>query len=136
MIRAAVVPGVPTSAQGTSVSNTTNSPTLDPNQFLKLLVAELQYQDPTKPMDTNQLVQQLSTISQVEQSAQTNSKLTAILDQLSVGQGASLIGRTVTSADGATSGVVESVRLESNRIVTTLSDGQKLEIGAGVTISQ
>lgn len=109
---------------------------LDTNAFLKLLVAELQYQDPTKPMDTTQLVQQLSSMSEVEQSAQTNAKLSSILDQLALGQATSLIGHTVTSADGTQSGIIKEIRTTETGMEATLVDGSTLSLEQGITISQ
>ena len=107
----------------------------DPNSFLKMLVAELRYQDPTKPMDSTQLVQQLSSMSQVEQSAQTNSKLGSILDQLSIGQASSLIGRTVSSKDGSQTGIIQSIQISSSGPLAQLSDGSQLLLGEGIKIA-
>lgn len=131
MMSAVTQTSASTSANASGTSKA--SIALDPNQFLSLLVAELKYQDPTKPMDTTQLVQQMSSLSQVEQAAQSNTKLASILDQLAVGQ-ASLVGRTITSADGSSSGVVQSVRILSSGAQATLADGTTIDIGQGVTI--
>jgi flagellar basal-body rod modification protein FlgD len=43
--------------------------------FLRLLTTQLQHQDPTAPADTNQLTQQIATLSQVEQQIATNDSL-------------------------------------------------------------
>ena len=50
---------------------------LDSNfsDFLQLLTTQLQNQDPTNPADTNQLTQQIATLSQVEQQIATNNTL-------------------------------------------------------------
>lgn len=123
-------------ATGTTNSGVTGtSLALDPNEFLKLLVAELQYQDPTKPMDTTELVQQMSSMSQVEQAVQTNARLTSILDQLQVGQAPALLGRTAYSADGSQSGVIQAVHLTSDGIVALLSDGSELLLTQGVILA-
>ena len=56
----------------------------------------------------------------------------AILD---AGAGdASIIGRTITSADGETTGKVGEVRLISNGIVAVLESGKEVAVGPGVTI--
>lgn len=49
------------------------------NDFLKLLTTQLQNQDPTAPTDTNQLTQQIATLSQVEQQISTNSNLEKLI---------------------------------------------------------
>ncbi len=79
---------------------------MDYNAFLKLLIAQLKNQDPTKPMDSTQFVAQLATFSQVEQSIATNSKLDALLTASALSMADGVIGRTITSADGTTSGIV------------------------------
>jgi flagellar basal-body rod modification protein FlgD len=74
------------------------------DQFLQLLMAQLQNQDPMSPMDTNQFTQQLVEFSGVEQQLQTNSTLTSLLaanDANQQSSAASFIGKTIT-ATGAT----------------------------------
>jgi len=120
----------------TVTSNTTVPPssaaTVDYNQFLRLLVAELKNQDPTNPTDPTQYMSQLASFSAVEQQVQTNSTLDALL----AAQANNVIGRTVTSADGVTSGTVVSVQTSTGGGATaTLSDGKTVFLGAGVTVS-
>ena len=50
----------------------------DPNTFLTLLVAQLQYQDPESPADGTAFVTQLATFAGVEQQAQMRSDLDSI----------------------------------------------------------
>nr|WP_070960309.1 flagellar hook capping FlgD N-terminal domain-containing protein [Hyphomonas sp. Mor2] len=45
------------------------------NQFLRLLTAQIQNQDPLSPLDSTQFVEQLATFSSLEQQVQTNSSL-------------------------------------------------------------
>ena len=92
-------------------------------------------QDPTNPMDSTQYMAQLAAFSQVEQSVQMNGKLDQMLQSSTLDQAAAIIGRTLTSADGATSGEVTEVRLVSNGIVAVLEGGKEITVGAGVKIS-
>lgn len=107
---------------------------VDYNSFLKLLVAQMKNQDPTKPMDSTQYVAQLATFSQVEQSVQTNTKLDQIMQSSALSQADALIGRTITSADGKTTGTVASVTLSSSGLIAVLQDGTQVPVGAGVSI--
>ena len=102
--------------------------------FLKLLVAEMKNQDPTKPMDSTDFVAQLATFSQVEQSVQSNSKLDLILQSMALTQAGSLIGREITSADGKTTGVVTEVKVFSDGIIAVLDNGKEVVVGPGVII--
>ena len=110
------------------------SATINYESFLKLLVAQMKNQDPTEPMDATQQMAQLATFSQVEQTIKTNKNLESMLQRTSLQEANSVIGRTVVSNDGATSGVVKEVTLYNDGIVATLDSGKKLVIGPGVTV--
>jgi flagellar basal-body rod modification protein FlgD len=115
-------------------SQQTSKTAVDYQSFLKLLIAEMKNQDPTKPMDSTQYVAQLATFSQVEQSVQTNTKLDQIMQSSALSQADALIGRNITSADGKTTGTVASVTLGSNGLIAVLQDGTTVPVGAGVSI--
>ncbi len=73
----------------------------DFNSFLKLLTTQLQNQDPTAPLDTNQFTNQLVLFSQVEQQLQTNKNLETLITDSSassVQQGLGYIGKAVDAA--------------------------------------
>ncbi|OBQ73689.1 MULTISPECIES: flagellar hook assembly protein FlgD [Mesorhizobium] len=123
---------IPVGANQTSTQ--TSKTAVDYNSFLKLLIAEMKNQDPTKPMDSTQYVAQLATFSQVEQSVQTNTKLDQIMQSSALSQADALIGRNITSADGKTTGTVASVTLGSNGLIAVLQDGTTVPVGAGVSI--
>lgn len=125
----------PTNPATTAAQNAGASANVDYQSFLKLLVAEMKNQDPTQPMDSTQYVAQLAAFSQVEQSIQVNQKLDQILQSSAVSQAESLLGRTITSADGSTTGVVASVKLFANGIVAVLENGSEVAVFPGVTIS-
>jgi len=120
------------SAASSASSASSPAPTVNYNQFLQLLVAELQHQDPTSPTDPTQYMSQLASFSTVEQQVQTNSTLDALLSA----QASNIIGKTVTSADGNTSGIVVSVKLSAGGgAVATLKDGRTVTMGPGVTVA-
>ncbi len=119
----------------TSTSTAGTQATVDYNSFLKILVAEMQNQDPTQPTDPTQFVSQLASFSSVEQQVNANSKLTAMLSSMGLGQAGSMIGRTVTSSDGTVSGQVVSVQVTSDGATAQLANGKQLALGAGVVVS-
>jgi flagellar basal-body rod modification protein FlgD len=90
-------------AQAAAASQASNSAmtSLDGNfnDFLNMLMTQLQNQDPTSPMDTDQFTSELVQFSSVEQQIETNSSLTQLI-QLTQGseviQGSSLVGQQVT----------------------------------------
>jgi len=79
------------STSGTSASDLQST-------FLQLLVAQLQNQDPTDPMDSSQMTSQLAQINTVSGIQQLNTSLSSLSTQLSAGQNAQaalLIGSSV-----------------------------------------
>jgi flagellar basal-body rod modification protein FlgD len=125
-------------SQSTSTSSTSTASSgtmVDYQSFLKLLVAEMKNQDPTSPMESTDYVAQLATFSQVEQSVQMNTKLDNILQASVLSQAGSLIGKTVTSADGSITGTVKEVKLYSDGIIAVLDNGKEVPMLPGVKIS-
>jgi flagellar basal-body rod modification protein FlgD len=118
-----------------SSAATTSAGTLNYNNFLKLLLAQMKNQDPTEPMKSTDYMAQLATFSQVEQSMIGNSKLDALLSSSALSQADSVIGRTVTSSDGQISGQVASVRITNEGALAKLADGNELLLGPGIVIS-
>ena len=55
---------------------------LDQAAFLRLMTAQLSFQDPTKPIDNQQMVAQLAQFSSVAGISETNSSLSSIAEQL------------------------------------------------------
>jgi flagellar basal-body rod modification protein FlgD len=122
------------SASGSSSSAAAPSATVDYNQFLNLLIAEIKNQDPTQPMDPTQSVTQLATISGVQQAMQSNATLTSLLTTSSLSQAEQLVGRTITSADGTTTGQVASVNVSATGSVATLTNGNTITLANGVSV--
>ena len=111
-----------------------SSATVDYNAFLRLLIAQLQNQDPLNPVDSTEYMAQLAQFSAVEQSIQVNQKLDTLLTSSALSQADALIGRTVTSAAGDISGTVEAVNITSSGGVAVLDNGSELPLGAGIVI--
>jgi flagellar basal-body rod modification protein FlgD len=114
------------------------------NTFLTLLTTQLQNQDPTSPMDSNQFTQELVEFSQVEQQINTNSNLQTLINQGTSASGAyamSYLGRNVTISNGQAalqnSSATWNYNLGAAAANTTLtvtdSTGRAVYSGAGST---
>ncbi|MFZ0851987.1 MAG: flagellar hook assembly protein FlgD [Hyphomicrobiaceae bacterium] len=129
---------VPSTTSGSNTSSNTagaaKTATVDYNQFLQLLIAQLKNQDPTKPMDSAQFISQLASFSNVEQSIQTNAKLDALMTSSALSQAEGMIGRQISSPDGATSGTIAAVRIVSGGAVALLENGSEIPLEAGITL--
>jgi len=69
-------------SNSTSTTSTTGSDTLGKDDFLKLLLTELQHQDPTSPMDSDKILTQTSQLATLESSTKTNTALDNLSTQL------------------------------------------------------
>lgn len=65
-----------------SSASTPNIPGADKETFLKLLVTQIQNQDPLNPTDSTQFVTQLAQFSELEQMTNVNTNLQAIRQDL------------------------------------------------------
>jgi flagellar basal-body rod modification protein FlgD len=90
------------SAPGTAPASTSlSSLTSNFSDFLRLLMTQLQNQDPTSPMDTNTFTSQLVQYASVEQQINTNSSLGKLIEATqsnTVLQSSSLVGKQVRVA--------------------------------------
>lgn len=117
----------------TSTSAAAKSNTLNYNDFLKLMIAQMKNQDPLNPTDSTQYMSQIAQFSSVEQSINTNSKLDQLLVNSNISQASTMIGLTLKAPDGTT-GTIQSVRIDSSGSTAILTTGKEVPIGAGVTI--
>lgn len=102
-----------TSSQAASITGSAGT-SLGRDVFLKLLVTQLQMQDPLRPMEDKEFITQLAQFSTLEQMQSMNQGLEAFMkSQLSFAV-LSLIGKTVEWIDPETgdvsSGIVDSMQ--------------------------
>ena len=126
------------SSTNNSSSSTSPPKTVDYNQFLQLLIAQMKNQDPTSPTDMSQYMSQFAQMSGVEQAIQTNAKLDTLLSSSALSQAENLIGRTAsfTESNGKdTTGKIMAVRIIQGGAVATLDSGVEVQLGPGITLS-
>ncbi len=86
------------SATSTLSSNKINNPYINPDgilgkdDFMKLMLIELQYQDPTQPMDTEKILQQTSQLASLEAADNTKKALENLSKSLANSQQYSVLG--------------------------------------------
>lgn len=106
---------------------------LGKDDFLKLLVGQLQHQDPLAPSDDQQWIGQMAAFSQLEQVSNTAATTEKIVDALNVNGTLSLIGHNVTYLDEAgkaQSGVVQTVDMTGGKASLTIGGVAGIDAGA------
>jgi len=114
------------------------------DRFLKLLVTQMQNQDPLNPMDNSQITTQLAQISTVSGIDKLNNTMNALSSSFIAGQSvqaASMIGHNVlvngsnlTLANGAAAGAI-NVASAADKVVVTISGAagnivRQMDLGA------
>lgn len=116
------------STSNSSTKSSTSAPgTIGKDDFLKLLVGQLQHQDPMQPSDDNQFIGQMAQFSQLEQETNTAKSTNDMAGQLARSGALGLIGRTVTyldASDAVQTGVVQQVDVGSDGKATLTVDGK------------
>jgi flagellar basal-body rod modification protein FlgD len=114
----------------TASGEKTTSPTqpeaqgLGEDAFMKLLLAQLQNQDPLKPMEDKEFIAQLAQFNSLNQLTQLNKTLGEFITMQSLSQGSALIGKMVTgvSSQGQTvSGLVSGLRMVAGKTMLDLN---------------
>jgi flagellar basal-body rod modification protein FlgD len=104
-----------TSANSSIPGNSDRLNELTTSDFIKMMVAELENQDPMNPMSNTEMLQQISQIRSIT----SNDQLTSTIESLTLGQAlataSGLIGKTITGVntlDESVSGKVDKVTIE------------------------
>jgi len=129
-------------AQQQIANPTAGSNALGKNEFLKLLTAQLQQQDPTQPMDSTAFVAQLAQFSSLEQMNNVNDTLTKMLtsqDTALQTTAAGMVGKTavfntdqVTLTPGKQSTITTTLSQAAGNVNLVIQDasGNKVRVMA------
>lgn len=93
----------------------TRQNTIDQEDFIKLFLSQLQFQDPLEPVDNREFLSQLAQFSNLEQTRQTSQNTEGLLVMNSSAQALGLLNKTVEIAGqgAATIGAVTAVKFTS-----------------------
>lgn len=84
-----------TSSAAIGAGTASQSSNISIQDFLKILTAQLNNQDPLKPIDNEEFVAQIAQFATLEQSRQLNTKIDSLLSVESSVQSVGMLGRTV-----------------------------------------
>jgi flagellar basal-body rod modification protein FlgD len=125
------------SIDSATVAQTSKTAGLRMEDLLTLLMTELTYQDPLKPVDNKDFLTQMAQFSSLETSRQLNDNIVQLLSAQSLSLSVGLIGRTVDAAvDSSTvSGQVTALQLASGQPMLTLTAANG-QVFTGISMNQ
>src|SRR5690349_16327353 len=121
-----------TSAIDAPAARTTSNPKskLKVEDFINLMVTQLQNQDPTSPTSNTELLQQMSQIGQLQSQDDLQSSMKSLVLQNNIGSASSLIGKHVTGISDTSGdeidGQVKSISVEKGSVTLKLEGGETL----------
>jgi flagellar basal-body rod modification protein FlgD len=117
-------------ATAASSQSSLQTPTVSEQDFFRILVAQLSYQDPLKPIDNEAFLAQIAQFTALAQAQQTNDNISSLLTIQSATQAVGLIGRTVEveTSTGSVVGTVTTLSFQQGTPLLTVrtTDGQDL----------
>jgi flagellar basal-body rod modification protein FlgD len=104
---------------------------LKSEDFIKVMISELSHQDPFQPQDSSKLLEQFSSLRNIESQLDLQSQLGNLVLQNQISNAGGLIGKTVKGLDDSNAsvqGVVSSVRVTDGKAVLELDSGKTLSM--------
>jgi flagellar basal-body rod modification protein FlgD len=111
---------------------------LKAEDFIKMMITQLQNQDPTAPAKNEELLAQMSQIGQLQSTTTLTEGIQGMVLQNQIGAAGNLIGKTVDGLDDQdkpVKGIVNSVRVVDSNVVLELDNGNKLPLGRVTSIA-
>ena len=104
---------------------------LNSEQFVKIIFTELSKQDPLQPNDSKALLEQLSSLRNIQSGIDLSSKLSSLVAQNELSAASGLIGKNVSGVSDSferVEGVVQKVIRTADGAVLSLTDGQLIHM--------
>lgn len=121
---------ISTATAGTATSTSTDAfSSLKSDDFVKIIFAELANQDPLAPNETQDLLNQISTLRQIESDQDFTKTLDSLVSQNELTAASTLIGKLATGLNSSANrvvGFVDSISVTDNGTLLNLSTGDRL----------
>ena len=122
-------PAAGNSAASSKTSAKSKGMNLKTEDFIKMMITQLQNQDPLEPAKNQELLAQMSQIGQLQSATSLQESLKGMAQQNQIGSASALIGKTVQGLDGQddpVSGLVNSVKVGADGVSLELDNGKSL----------
>ncbi len=121
------------SAASSAVSRDIPDPfaSLDSDQFMQIIFAELQSQDPLSPNDTKAMLEQISLIRSIQSDLGLADRLESVVKRNELTASATMVGQFITGLDESfndSAGFVDSVLITDDKVLLNLSSGARVPL--------
>ena len=102
---------------------------LGKDDFLRILITQLQHQDPIAPVEDNEFISQMAQFSSLEQITNLSAQFSQLSRTLSTAQNLQLLGKTVEINDNGAlvNGVIDSVTIGDNARVVVNNNSYQID---------
>jgi len=126
--------------QGTGLSQLTGDrfSDLTSEEFIKVMLSELTNQDPFEPQDSQALLEQFSSLRNIESQLALQEQLENLVAQNQVASASGMIGKFiegVNSNNDQVAGRVSSIRVQDGKPILQLETGQTVPLERVTTIT-
>lgn len=120
-----------TTIDSTSALSAAQGNSLNQQDFMKILMTQLTYQDPLKPMDNQEFMAQMAQFTALQQTTELNANMVQLIQNQAALSSVGLIGRSVDvqTASGPKSGTVSGLSYSGSLPVISV------DLGGGETLA-
>lgn len=117
-----------TATNNTATTGVKDNSTIDNDDFMTLLFAQLKNQDPMKPMDSSEMMSQIATLNSLNALLAIKESISSLNDSQTVSYATSLIGKTINAVPDASdtstivTGVVTSMTTYDGETMVQIGD--------------
>ncbi len=133
-----IASGISQAASTTNRSADSNSfANLSSEEFFEVLFAELKNQDPLEPTDSSKMLEQLSTIRNIESQIKLQEQIGDMVSHNQMAIAGGLIGKVIEGRDenfNMANGRVQSVRIIDDEILLEIENGQRVPMESVLNI--
>jgi flagellar basal-body rod modification protein FlgD len=130
---------MPSTGSSTNPAGTSGNYNLTSQDFVKMMLTQLQNQDPTAPTSSADIMSQMSQIGQLQSTTQLQTTMQSLALQTQIGSASSLIGKSVQGLDTnnkPVTGIVNSVQVAGGNVQLELDTGMTLALSGVTSIGQ
>jgi len=120
-----------TTANTGAKSGKSNRMNLKTEDFVKMMITQLQQQDPTEPAKNGELLAQMSQIASLQSNTTLQESMSALSKQSQIGSAAGLIGKKIQGIDAnddPVEGQVTGVSVAGDEVTLQLDTGKSLPL--------